>query len=344
MNEKNQQSYSPGSIGMNLERVERQSTLTVPDLISELYAAVEEFGDLTRVQRMGRLLGTLCARLEAVLDLPSNRFSRVRNRYLPEVIAAHPAMSWDLLVGGTFVDLGCGALNPFSGLAVLKAAGAGRCIGIDLDPLHEGIAVRALARTALELIGEPLLYFANYPIDGERVRANLAGLDISACLEGDRRGTIEAIGSFPIEYRRRSAEDTGLDDASVNGITSLSFLEHVADPDAVLAEMARISRPGAIGTHAIDGIDHRSYAKPEIGVLDFLSIASDEPLLYGCNRIRPLDFVDKFERHGFEVVECETVRRETVTVADCERMAEPFRSMPLERLLATGVRLAVVRR
>ncbi|MCA8949714.1 MAG: methyltransferase domain-containing protein [Planctomycetes bacterium] len=321
----------------------RRTSLSLSELVDELTAAVAAAGDLAAAKHAARLLGIMTAELGQVLEVPGNRFSRAKACETIRMLMSHPAMTLARLAGGTFVDLGCGGLNPLASLVVLKAAGAARCVGIDLDVLREELAVPALARTALELMGAPSLYFGAQSPSADEVRQNLAGLDLAACLQTGER-TVAAVGAFPVEYRCRSADDTGLEDASVDGITSTSFLEHVADVDGVIAEMARISKPGAVGYHGIDGSDHRNYVDPHRDVLAFLAEPSPEPIVFGCNRVRPLDFVERFEAHGFEVLECRVVREAEVTEASRARMAEPFRSMSLERLRALGVRLAARRR
>ncbi|MCR9245418.1 MAG: class I SAM-dependent methyltransferase [bacterium] len=319
----------------------RQTDLRLGDLAEELLLALEEAGDLWTPECSGdvRLLGTMCARIESRLDIHPNRFSRQKTSMLARILSKHPAITWERFLGGTFVDLGSGGLNPLASMVVLLAAGAGRCYCIDLDELDTEVALRGLARTAMELIAEPATYLPRGLVTGEQVRENLAGLDVLRL----ERGELAALNGFPLEFRNCSADATGLLTASVDGITSNSFLEHVPDPDAIVAEMARISKSGAIGWHGIDGVDHRSYAQA-VGPLDFLRVESSEPLVYQCNRVRPLEFVNRFEEHGFEVLEQEVVRTVGVTNADRARMAEPWRSMPKEHLEVVGLRLSTRRR
>ncbi|MCR9245716.1 MAG: methyltransferase domain-containing protein [bacterium] len=344
MNQPDQSPFTPGSVLTTTASVARKTALTIPELVQELEAAVFEHGDLTRAERDGRLLGTLWAKLESAIDVHPNRFSRQKERHLYHALSQHPAWSLEKAQGATFVDFGCGGLNPLSGLLVLKAIGAARCIGIELDPLQETLAVRALARTALELIGEPRLFLLPDSIGGEQVRRNLAGLDIQGLLEGARSGRLATLGTFPVEYRNVSADATGLDDRSVDCVTSFSFYEHVPDVDAIFAEMARITKPGAIGYHIIDGVDHRSYGDASIGPHAFLAVETEDLLVHGSNRIRPLDFTARFERHGFEVLDCTVGTTRPVTEQQRSEMVEPFRSMPLDHLGAVGVRFSVVRR
>jgi SAM-dependent methyltransferase len=47
-----------------------------------------------------------------------------------------------------------------------------------------------------------------------------------------------------VRFVHGSAEETGLEDASVDVVLLLSVLEHTADPERVLAEVGRVLRPG----------------------------------------------------------------------------------------------------
>lgn len=47
-----------------------------------------------------------------------------------------------------------------------------------------------------------------------------------------------------VRFVQGSAEETGLDDESFDVVLLLSVLEHTADPELVLAEIARVLRPG----------------------------------------------------------------------------------------------------
>ena len=330
---------APGSGGW-LDHASRRSDLSLPELIAELRAAVTTIGDLSEPAQLGMLLGGLCAELDGRLDVPSNRFSRCRTKELASWFAGHPAMNHELLRGGTFVELGCGGKNPLSSLAILVAAGARRGIGIDLDQLDEGLAMRSLARTVIELIAAPELYLAPYPIRGEDVRRRFEALDLEALLAGRAEG----LGASGLAYRRVGADATGLEAGAVSGIASRSFLEHVPDVDAVIAEMARICRAGAVGSHAIDGVDHRHYGSAAIGPLEFLTEESEALLLHECNRLRPLQYVELFERHGFEVLEVQRHRSIDVSAPLRERMVEPWRSLQTEALEVVHAHVVVRKR
>lgn len=220
------------------------------------------------------------------------------------------------------------------------AAGASKGIAIDMEPVQsERLAARALYKTAVELIADPSIYLGDFPVTGEQVRKNLRNFDLRELDQGVGAG----LANTGLRFMVTPAEATGLAEASIDAVTSLSFFEHLSDVDAVLEEMARVSKPGAIGSHRIDGVDHRSYRNDSIGVLDFLCEKSNAVLLHICNRIRPLQFAAKFERHGFEVLHTRILRKVVVTEAQRAAMVEPFRSMSFEDLGTVGVEFAVRR-
>ncbi|MCR9244941.1 MAG: class I SAM-dependent methyltransferase [bacterium] len=331
---------APGSITAT-SNSGRKTQLALDELVEELDLALTEHGDLDKSPRAARLLGTLVAAHRHRLNVFGNRYSRVTEAALFRMLHSHPDFTPDHLRGGTFVDLGCGGLNPLAGLLVLLGAGASRGIGIDLEPVaNEPTAIRALAKTAIELIAEPSFYLGNFPIAGEEVRRNLRRFDIRAVDQARR----EALADCGLEFRNTSAEATGIEDGTVDGICSASFLEHVPDLDSVLAETARITRRGGLGSHRIDGVDHRSYGQPGIGPLDFLQEESDAPIVFSCNRIRPTEMPAKFEQHGFEVRDFAVLHREPVTAEQRAEFVEPYRSMTLDDLAILGARISVVRR
>lgn len=74
---------------------------------------------------------------------------------------------------------------------------------------------------------------------GEAARVIGVDLDPAAADYARRR-----FGRSTIEFRQASAAATGLPDGSVDLVTSFETIEHVPDPDAVIAEFARVLTPG----------------------------------------------------------------------------------------------------
>lgn len=93
------------------------------------------------------------------------------------------------------------------------------------------------------------------------------------------------------------ARNTGLPAASVDFICSTNTLEHIPQDDIrrILAECARIARPGAIWSHAVDYMDHYSYADPSISQFNFYRYTAKQwrwlnPPNHFQNRLRHTDY------------------------------------------------------
>lgn len=75
-------------------------------------------------------------------------------------------------------------------------------------------------------------------------RAARAGAEVVA-YDVKRERVERAALRYPrVRFVHGSAEDTGLEDGSFDVVLILSVLEHTAEPERVLAEIARVSRPG----------------------------------------------------------------------------------------------------
>ena len=77
--------------------------------------------------------------------------------------------------------------------------------------------------------------------------------------------------------------------------------------------------------------------------LEFLTEASNETIVHGSNRTRPLQFAALFEKHGFEVIAIEPFERVDVSPELRNRFVEPYRSMT-DEVLAVTIAKIVVRR
>lgn len=78
-----------------------------------------------------------------------------------------------------------------------------------------------------------------------RLGAHVIGVDPSAASLATARSHAAAAG-LPIDYREGSGEHLPLADASVDIACCVDVLEHVSDLDAVIAETARVLRPGGV--------------------------------------------------------------------------------------------------
>lgn len=95
-------------------------------------------------------------------------------------------------------------------------------------------------------------------------------------------------------------------DSSLDAIFSMSVLEHLEDFDAALAEIARVTRKGALNYHAIHVEDHQGYGRYLEHLLmtpqDFARSNDAVQRQRGC-RMRASEFAELFSRHGFIIEE-----------------------------------------
>jgi len=277
------------------------------------------------------------------VDVESNRFSRsnVATRFMTYVgFDPSPPTSFE---GQTVVELGCGGRNPLSAMFVFALLGARRAIGVDLDVVADvPEAVRALARCAGWMLTDPRLVVDWFPITRAQVAAHLAAtrFDLAKLFAGDASG----VDRDRLDFRQESVTKLGIGDGEVDLCGSTSFLEHVDDIEAAVAEMARVTKRGGRGVHCIDGIDHRHHVDKKVHPLKFLEEEGAGPIVEMCNRIRPRSFVPIFERHGFEVRRFGEWRHLEVDAQTRARFVEPWRSMAAEDLACTGATIWVRRR
>jgi len=97
------------------------------------------------------------------------------------------------------------------------------------------------------------------------------------------------------------AEDLPLPTESVDAVFSLSVLEHVDKPRAVLAKSFELLKSGGWCYHAIDLRDHSDFNRP----VDFLTMTEEayrEATGGSENRVRAKEYVELFRSVGFEIV------------------------------------------
>jgi SAM-dependent methyltransferase len=311
------------------------SHVAAGDLGAELLrrlTAPAEHGSRKELERHLQLLSQLHAATGDLMDVPQNRASVAlagqQFRFVNHCWRKHGVP----IAGAMHVDVGCGSVNPLARLFTHMMLGARRIVGIDLDlPASLQPTARNLARLAAAALLDPSRIYGNYPISRREVLANLDGFDLARLQQGDPAGLDAARAAL----LQRPIEDTGLGAGEVDVVVSNSVFEHLPDLDATLAEFARITRRGGFGIHGIDTIDHRWYGEPHLHPLEFLTIDSADPIVFGCNRVRLVEFPEIFRRHGFEVVE-HWVHRGTAVTPDLRaRLREPWRSMTDEALELT---------
>jgi SAM-dependent methyltransferase len=260
------------------------------------------------------------------MDVHENRFGRGRHRdlfWLFHHLLEEPRPP---VTGAAYLELGCGSVNPLSLGLVFLAAGASAYTAVDIEEVQDPArAARGMARLVDMLMADPSGILLDLPISRDQIQANLHDVDVAALRGGDLSGAGPRL-NVVCSPASSLPSATG----SVDVVLSNSFLEHVDDLDAVLAEIARVTAVGGFGVHQIDGVDHRSYADPDVGPHDFLR---DPPaaMAHGSNRVRVLEFPEHFARHHFTVQQVLS-RRIDITDDEIATFAEPWRSTPRETL------------
>jgi SAM-dependent methyltransferase len=232
------------------------------------------------------------------------------------------------LAGATYVEVGCGSLNPFGTLFVFQMLGARRGIAVDLDEIVDlpraCVALAELAGTALL---DPAAVLGDYPITPEEILRNLRGYDLARLRRGDPRG----LDPERMEFRRDSVLELTLDDACADVVLSNAFLEHVPQVERAMGELARITKPGGMQVHNIDMSDHRRYHAPRYE-LDFLREVSQDEIVFCSNRVRLHEFEQLFAAKGLSVLSRSIPSRAAVDERTRASFAPHFRAMSVEQL------------
>jgi SAM-dependent methyltransferase len=314
-------------------------SFSTSDLLSELIGRTSSNAKAS-TEEQAFLGHQLCNSLRSFSDVHLNRHS-VTN--LKNVCSAllRPNINESLPVkDSTWVELGCGSVNPWSFSFLLLALGAKRALPIDLDPVGDPEqACRTLAEIAKTLLVNPASIIGNNSagVAPQEVLDNLKGFNLEAL----SAGSVSGIPASRLDYRLESVYALTVPHASVDVVVSNAFLEHVPDVDRAVEAIARITKPGGYSVHIIDTIDHWIYGAPDSGPLDFLKVDSDQPLVNGCNRVRPKEYVAIFEKHGFEVLNTSYNNEVPLTEDERRTFAPPWSSMPLEDLTPTVINITV---
>ncbi|MEO8622964.1 MAG: methyltransferase domain-containing protein [bacterium] len=295
--------------------------------------------------------------LAAAIDVHNNRWSAHRYRDLLSAFYKTVPQPRPPLDGATIVDLGCGGKNPFGLLFLFLMLGAQRGIGVDLDEIEDDArAARGLADLAATMLIDPdeilertgyRRYFRRRRVQGadelavsrEQLLRNVSSFDLGKLRRGDPAG----IDADRLEYRHESVHALSFPDAEADIVISNAFFEHIPRIDDAIAEIARITKAGGLGVHVIDGVDHRIYDDASCHPLEFLTEPGDDSMLRGTNRVRPMEFIALFERHGFEVVAFQPFNRVDITPDVREQLSDPWQSMSDEMLSVYNGKIIVRR-
>jgi SAM-dependent methyltransferase len=142
-----------------------------------------------------------------------------------------------------------------------------------------------------------------YALLREWIERNHPGADLAplSTILSSGRYCAESIRLFTTPLEKLD----GVEKASVDVVLSNAVLEHLADPLLAFRQLARVSKPGALGYHQVDFRDHNDFSKP----LEFL-LSEDRSFAKEFNqrhrergnRFRPAEYSAFFEKTGFRVL------------------------------------------
>lgn len=93
------------------------------------------------------------------------------------------------LKDATYIEIGAGAINPFSFMFLYLMLGAKKCFCLEPDSLvNKPLILRNLAETAGKFFVKPQEVIIDYPITREEIFANISSFDLAALLEGKEKG------------------------------------------------------------------------------------------------------------------------------------------------------------
>jgi SAM-dependent methyltransferase len=275
------------------------------------------------------LFSTLEKLINKRLEIPKNRFSLtwLQRQFLASY------HKWEKhkipIKDATYVEIGSGAINPFSLMFLYLMLGAKKCFCLEPDSLvNKPLILRNLAETVGKFIINPEAVIGDYPITKNEILENISSFDLNALLNGNDEG----LDPEKLVYLPESLFNNSIPDNTADVVISVSVLEHLPNIDETLQEIAKITKTGGYGLHNIDGIDHEYYQDSSIHPLQFLRVDTDAKIVGVCNRIRPLNFIEIFERNGFEILEIRPYGKLEVSQELRNSFVEPFRSLNQECL------------
>jgi SAM-dependent methyltransferase len=327
---------------VRLSAESRQSLKDVPtiDMLHELAARFSHGGEFPATEEGLAVGALLYDHLHSLTNIHNNRFSMQRLADYNQAFIRPRSSNPPSVEGMTWVEIGSGSQNPLAFPFLLLLLGAKKCVAIDLEPIQDmRRACRALADVASTMLLHPSSITEMTP-DPHVILDRMKTFDMAKLRSGNEEGIDQSL----LTHLCCQSESVPLPDGFADVVMSNSFLEHIEDLERVVREMARITKPGGLGIHGVDGTDHGRYSNPATGPLDFLKEPGEKRMVGGCNRIRPLMMVESFLANDFEFVEWETWDKIALSSEEIESFAEPFRSMPQKFLQAASGYLCVRRR
>ncbi len=146
------------------------------------------------------------------------------------------------------------------------------------------------------MLVEPQRLFDRALVSPDEVVRHLHGFDLPRLSGGDPAG----LASSRLIHKREALLDLSLRAGEADLVFSVSLLEHLPVDDA-LETLRRITKPGGLGVHVLDLVDHRFYGGDAASPFAFLTEPPSDALVHGSNRLRSHEWCAKFAAHGFTV-------------------------------------------
>lgn len=244
------------------------------------------------------------------------------------------------LEGATVFDLSPDPASPFALGFLLIGLGARRVSIVTDTPFADPSAAARDLSTALQWLRAPARPLAVRTPSARQLTERFDGFDVERLAGGD----VTALDAARLRHEIATSDAWGALSEAADLVLSFSLLEHLPGSADTVARLARLGRPGSLGIHLIDLVDHAFYRGAAADPDTFLE-ASAAPTSDRGNRLRFHQWVDLFESGDFEVVRAEQwASRPAPSEARIATFAEPFRTMRPEQLTPTGGRVYVRRR
>ena len=254
------------------------------------------------------------------------------------------------ICGKFYLDLGCGAQNPFGTSCVMYLNGARETLAVDQAEIDPSRSAEAL----FDLLEDCALFPDRWHWSGlsrDEYLRRIGSFNALALRGGDLP---EGLRGVPVRYAKADiCMALPVEPASVDVIASRDALEHFLDFPSALCAMTTALRRGGLACHHIDLADHRAYRfldpedysadytkdvlhiRPEFHEWSFL--AEDDRFRDGlCNRLRASEFRNIFCGTGYEVLQ-ETPVRKALPPNFRARLTPAYASLSDEDLATTRV-------
>jgi SAM-dependent methyltransferase len=234
--------------------------------------------------------------------------------------------------GKVYLDLGCGAHNPFGSSTVMFVNGASATVAIDMAPTDDRRAAEAIFDLLADCWTTPEDWHCS-DISRSDFLARMSRFNLGALKNGDLE---KGLAEIPMKHLVTDFLSCSIPDMSVDLVSSRTVLEHFLDFPVAVQRLFSIVAPGGVAFHEIDLRDHRCYRHPE-RFHPWSFLAEEEDWSDGlCNRLRAGEVKTALEQVGFDILKflCEREKMPTNFKSQCKGR---FARMSDEELEVTSI-------